>query len=73
MYHLPFILGSLYWSSIFHHPENHSTVMFSKVLGSAVNPVLREGNSDRRAARPVKELAQRTVKRSPAMKPYSKV
>ena len=47
--------------------------MFSKVLGSAVNPVLREGNSDRRAARPVKELAQRTVKRSPAMKPYSKV
>ena len=46
--------------------------MFSKVLGSAVNPVLREGNSDRRAARPVKELAQRTVKRSPAMRPYSK-
>merc|ERR1719474_2559111 len=45
---------------------------FAKVLGSAVNPVLREGNSDRRAARPVKELAQRTVKRSPAMKPYSK-
>ena len=45
---------------------------FAKVLGSAVNPVLREGNSDRRAARPVKELAQRTVKRSPAMRPYSK-
>ena len=29
------------------------------MLGSAVNPVLREGNSDRRVARPVKEYAQR--------------
>ena len=28
-----------------------------EVLGSAVNPVLREGNSDRRAAVPVKEYA----------------
>ena len=27
---------------------------YAKVLGSAVNPVLREGNSDRRAPRPVK-------------------
>ncbi|MBL7003403.1 MAG: NADP-dependent isocitrate dehydrogenase [Gammaproteobacteria bacterium] len=31
---------------------------FAKVLGSAVNPVLREGNSDRRVADPVKEYAQ---------------
>jgi len=31
---------------------------FAKVLGSAVNPVLREGNSDRRVAGPVKEFAQ---------------
>lgn len=31
---------------------------YSKVLGSAVNPVLREGNSDRRVADPVKEYAQ---------------
>lgn len=31
---------------------------FEKVLGSAVNPVLREGNSDRRVAGPVKEYAQ---------------
>jgi len=31
---------------------------FAKVLGSAVNPVLREGNSDRRAAAPVKQYAQ---------------
>merc|ERR1712176_1329256 len=32
---------------------------YAKVLGSAVNPVLREGNSDRRAAVPVKEYAYR--------------
>ncbi len=31
---------------------------FAKVLGSAVNPVLREGNSDRRAAGSVKRHAQ---------------
>jgi isocitrate dehydrogenase len=32
---------------------------YSKVLGSAVNPVLREGNSDRRAPKPVKEFARK--------------
>ena len=32
---------------------------FSAVLGSAVNPVLREGNSDRRAAVSVKKFAQK--------------
>lgn len=31
---------------------------YSKVLGSAVNPVLREGNSDRRVANAVKEYAK---------------
>ncbi len=31
---------------------------YSKVLGSAVNPVLREGNSDRRAAGAVKQFAK---------------
>ena len=31
---------------------------YGKVLGSAVNPVLREGNSDRRVAKAVKEFAQ---------------
>ncbi len=31
---------------------------YAKVLGSAVNPVLREGNSDRRVAGPVKKYAQ---------------
>ena len=32
---------------------------FAKVLGSAVNPVLREGNSDRRAPTPVKNYAKK--------------
>ena len=32
---------------------------YAKVLGSAVNPVLREGNSDRRAPKPVKEYAKK--------------
>ncbi len=32
---------------------------YAKVLGSAVNPVLREGNSDRRVAGPVKEYAKK--------------
>jgi isocitrate dehydrogenase len=31
---------------------------YARVLGSAVNPVLREGNSDRRVAAPVKEYAR---------------
>ena len=32
---------------------------YAKVLGSAVNPVLREGNSDRRAAAAVKQYAKK--------------
>lgn len=32
---------------------------YAKVLGSAVNPVLREGNSSRRVAAPVKEYAKK--------------
>ncbi len=36
---------------------------FAKVLGSAVNPVLREGNSDRRAAAAVKEFARKNPHR----------
>merc|ERR1712226_372061 len=43
---------------------------YAKVMGSAVNPVLREGNSDRRAAPPVKEHAKSITKRSPAMRPW---
>jgi isocitrate dehydrogenase len=45
---------------------------YGAVLGSAVNPVLREGNSDRRCAHPVKEQAKKQTKRSPGMKPWSK-
>jgi isocitrate dehydrogenase len=36
---------------------------FAKCLGSAVNPVLREGNSDRRAAASVKRFAQKNPHR----------
>src|ERR1700678_4096513 len=48
------------------YPEEPSTeeerelqARFAVVLGSAVNPVLREGNSDRRASKSVKEFAQK--------------
>jgi isocitrate dehydrogenase len=36
---------------------------YKKLMGSAVNPVLREGNSDRRAAPPVKAYAQKNPHR----------
>ena len=39
--------------------EKKTRAIYAKVLGSAVNPVLREGNSDRRVAKPVKEYAQK--------------
>ena len=39
--------------------EHSTRATYAKVLGSAVNPVLREGNSDRRVAKPVKEYAQK--------------
>ena len=48
------------------YPEDPKTeeekalrVRYSKCTGSAVNPVLREGNSDRRAPRAVKEYARK--------------
>jgi isocitrate dehydrogenase len=48
------------------YPENPVTLAereikerYAKVLGSAVNPVLREGNSDRRAPRSVKNFAKK--------------
>lgn len=37
--------------------EKDIQARYAKVLGSAVNPVLREGNSDRRVAGPVKKYA----------------
>ncbi|MCU7805134.1 MAG: NADP-dependent isocitrate dehydrogenase [Candidatus Thiodiazotropha sp. (ex Lucinoma annulata)] len=47
---------------------------YSKVLGSAVNPVLREGNSDRRAPAAVKRYARKNphsmVKWSPASRTH---
>ncbi|WP_034730940.1 NADP-dependent isocitrate dehydrogenase [Bacteriovorax sp. Seq25_V] len=52
------------------YPENPSNdeekaikEKYSKVMGSAVNPVLREGNSDRRSARSVKKYAQKNPHR----------
>ncbi len=42
---------------------------YATCLGSAVNPVLRQGNSDRRAAPAVKRYAQKHPHR---LKPYSK-
>ncbi len=39
--------------------EESIKTKYSKVLGSAVNPVLREGNSDRRAPAAVKEYARK--------------
>ncbi len=48
------------------YPEDPKTaeekalrVRYGKCIGSAVNPVLREGNSDRRAPRAVKEYARK--------------
>ena len=39
--------------------EKELQARFARILGSAVNPVLREGNSDRRAAVSVKKFAQK--------------
>ncbi len=39
-------------------PQRKLRARFAKVLGSAVNPVLREGNSDRRVANAVKQYAK---------------
>lgn len=45
---------------------------YAKCLGSAVNPVLREGNSDRRSARAVKEYAKKHPHKMGAWSPDSK-
>ena len=39
--------------------EKEIRLRYNKVKGSAVNPVLREGNSDRRAPKPVKAYARK--------------
>jgi isocitrate dehydrogenase len=51
--------------------EKQLHVRFAKVLGSAVNPVLREGNSDRRAAASVKQFAKKHPHKM--MKPWPSV
>jgi isocitrate dehydrogenase len=43
--------------------EKEIKARYAKVLGSAVNPVLREGNSDRRVASAVKQYAQKNPHR----------
>jgi isocitrate dehydrogenase len=57
-------------------PQNESEVAikarYGKVLGSAVNPVLREGNSDRRVAAAVKQYAQKHPHRVGAWKTDSR-
>ena len=45
---------------------------YGKTLGSAVNPVLREGNSDRRAPRAVKEYARKHPHSMAAWSPASR-
>ncbi len=45
---------------------------YGKVLGSAVNPVLREGNSDRRAAGAVKQYARNNPHKMGVWSPESK-
>ncbi len=61
------------------YPENPRTdaereihARYAKVLGSAVNPVLREGNSDRRSARAVKEYAKKHPHKMGAWNPDSR-
>ncbi|POF28077.1 NADP-dependent isocitrate dehydrogenase [Roseibium marinum] len=45
---------------------------YDAIKGSAVNPVLREGNSDRRAPKAVKEYARKNPHRMGAWQPSSK-
>jgi len=61
------------------YPENAKTdehkaikACYAKVLGSAVNPVLREGNSDRRAPSSVKQFAKNNPHRMGAWAKDSK-
>src|SRR5689334_9092854 len=61
------------------YPDNATTdaekdvrSRYAKVLGSAVNPVLREGNSDRRAAGAVKQYARNNPHRMGAWSADSK-
>jgi len=52
--------------------EKDAKNRYAKVMGSAVNPVLREGNSDRRAPKAVKEYARKHPHSMGAWLPTSK-
>lgn len=52
--------------------EKDLKARYAKAMGSAVNPVLREGNSDRRAPASVKAYARKHPHRMGAWKPDSK-
>ncbi|HLO26652.1 MAG TPA: NADP-dependent isocitrate dehydrogenase [Geobacteraceae bacterium] len=52
--------------------EKELHARYAKCLGSAVNPVLREGNSDRRSARAVKEYAKKHPHKMGAWTPDNK-
>ncbi|MFZ9030163.1 MAG: NADP-dependent isocitrate dehydrogenase [Robiginitalea sp.] len=52
--------------------ERDVKTRYDKIKGSAVNPVLREGNSDRRAPRPVKNYARKHPHSMGAWSPDSK-
>lgn len=52
--------------------EKEISVRYNKIKGSAVNPVLREGNSDRRSATAVKQYAKNNPHRMGAWSPDSK-
>ncbi|MFL9825229.1 NADP-dependent isocitrate dehydrogenase [Rhodoplanes sp. SY1] len=61
------------------YPDNPTTdaekeikARYAKVFGSVVNPVLREGNSDRRAAGAVKQYARKHPHKMGAWSPDSK-
>jgi isocitrate dehydrogenase len=52
--------------------ESDARARYDKIKGSAVNPVLREGNSDRRAPKAVKEYARKHPHSMGAWSPDSK-
>src|SRR5215467_11888529 len=52
--------------------EKETKSRYAKVFGSVVNPVLREGNSDRRAAGAVKQYARNNPHKMGAWSPDSK-
>ncbi|MBT8290791.1 MAG: NADP-dependent isocitrate dehydrogenase, partial [Muriicola sp.] len=52
--------------------ERNIKARYDKIKGSAVNPVLREGNSDRRAPKPIKNYAKKNPHRMGPWSPDSK-